>query len=107
MDARLENAGGGTASPIDKSGDCLKESAETPMGSLSIGDTAIISGFNRCSPELEIKLRQIGFAENDEIEIMAVGPVGKSPVSVRIGATLVAVRRGEADAIDVRRQDSE
>lgn len=50
---------------------------------------------------LEAKLREVGFAENDEIEVVHVGPLGGKPICVRLNRTLVALRAEEAALIEV------
>lgn len=50
---------------------------------------------------LEAKLREIGFAEDDEVEILHFGPLGRRPICVRLNETLVALRPPEAAAIRV------
>lgn len=47
------------------------------------------------------KLREIGFAEGDEVEIMHFGPFGKTPICIRLNQTLIALRPDEASAIEV------
>ena len=50
---------------------------------------------------LEAKLREVGFAEDDDIEIVHVGPLGGRPICVRLNHTLIALRPEEAAAIEV------
>ncbi|MFQ5563207.1 MAG: ferrous iron transport protein A [Parvularculaceae bacterium] len=50
---------------------------------------------------LEAKLREVGFAEDDEIEVVHIGPLGGRPICVRLNRTLVALRAEEAAAIEV------
>ena len=54
-------------------------------------------------PELESKLREIGFAENDEVEVVHHGPVARKPLCVRLNQTLIALRTEEAAAITVEK----
>lgn len=51
--------------------------------------------------DIEAKLREIGFAEGDEVEITAYGPIAKTPICVRLNQTLVALRPNEAKNIIV------
>lgn len=44
-------------------------------------------------------LSEAGFAEGGEVEVLARGLFGGSPLSVRLGRAVVALRRGEAAAI--------
>ena len=50
---------------------------------------------------MEAKLREVGFAEEDEIEVMHAGPLNGRPLCVRLNLTLIALRADEAAAIDV------
>lgn len=54
--------------------------------------------------EIDAKLREIGFAEGDEVEVLHYGPFGKSPICVRLNGTLIALRSKEALAIEVKMQ---
>lgn len=51
--------------------------------------------------DLEDKLREIGFAEGDQIEIVHFGPFArhKKPICARLNQTLIALRDDEAAAI--------
>lgn len=50
---------------------------------------------------LEAALREVGFAENDEVEILHRGAFGKKPLCVRLNQTLIALRTDEAHAVTV------
>ncbi|WP_428410243.1 FeoA family protein [Hyphococcus sp.] len=52
-------------------------------------------------PLIEAKLREIGFAEDDAVELAHLGPLAKTPICVRLNRTLIALRTDEADAIEV------
>ncbi len=54
-------------------------------------------------PELESKLREIGFAEDDEVEVVHHGPIARKPLCVRLNQTLIALRTEEAAAISVEK----
>lgn len=69
------------------------------LNSLSFGQLGRVAGFSSEDGELETKLREIGFAEGDEVEVLHRGPVGGTPVSVRLARTIIALRRKEAAAI--------
>ena len=53
---------------------------------------------------LEDKLREIGFAEGDEVEVLYYGPLGKRPICVRLNHTMIALRTSEAAVISVKPQ---
>lgn len=48
---------------------------------------------------LETKLREIGFCEGDEVELLMRGPLGGQPLAVRLNRRIIAMRRSEARAI--------
>ena len=68
---------------------------------LKPGQSARIASFNAENPDLETRLREIGFAEGDDVEIRHVGLFGGNPMSVRLNGTHIALRRAEAAAIVV------
>jgi len=48
---------------------------------------------------LERKLREIGFCEGDEVELLKRGPIGGQPLAIRLNRRVIAMRRDEARAI--------
>ncbi len=48
------------------------------------------------------RLRELGFVPGEPVRVLARGPLGGEPVLVQIGFTRFALRRAEADRIDVR-----
>lgn len=71
------------------------------LSDLGKGTVAKIQGLSAADPALEAKLREVGFAEEDEVEIMHSGPLAGRPLCVRLNRTLIALRADEAAAIDV------
>ncbi len=65
---------------------------------------AFVRAINSQEEEIGAKLREIGFAEGDEVEVLHFGPFGKSPICVRLNGTLIALRSKEAVAIEVNPQ---
>ena len=60
---------------------------------------AKIRGFNAADTELETRLREIGFAEGDQVEALHFGLFGRNPMSVRLNGALIALRKTEAQAV--------
>jgi ferrous iron transport protein A len=56
-------------------------------------------------PRLQTSLREIGFAELDEVEVLGHGPLGRSPISVRLNRMTVALRPLEAACISIEAAD--
>lgn len=55
------------------------------------------------APDLEAKLREIGFAEGDEVEMLGRGPFGGQPLAVRLNRRIIALRSVEARALRLER----
>lgn len=66
---------------------------------------ARIRGFNAIDSELETRLREIGFAEGDQVEALHFGLFGRNPMSVRLNGALIAMRKSEAQAVLVETID--
>ncbi len=76
-----------------------EQGASLSLADLPKGQYARIVGFNAPEGDLETRLREIGFAEGDEIETLHFGPFGKTPMTVRLNGSLIALRRREAGFI--------
>lgn len=68
---------------------------------LQKGRIGRVAGFADEPGELVAKLREIGFAEGDEVELLARGWLGGAPLSVRLNRTVIALRKSEAALIRV------
>lgn len=78
----------------------------TTLGRMRRGQTASVTGIDETgiitslpSGELERRLLEMGFVEGSRVEVLHEGFPGRDPIAVRIGQTVVALRRGEAHAI--------
>lgn len=63
------------------------------------GGVGRIASIDAGAPELEAKLREIGFSEGDEVELLTRGPFGGQPLAVRLNRTIIALRSAEAKAV--------
>jgi len=66
---------------------------------LQKNQAGIITGFDAEDEHLAIRLREIGFAEGDNVMPLHFGLFGKNPISVRVNGALIALRRNDAKAI--------
>ena len=48
------------------------------------------------------RLRELGFVNCEEVEVVAKGPLGAEPLLVQVGFTRFALRRSEAARIRLR-----
>ena len=71
------------------------------LSELKKGKIAEVIGIAGDDAALAVKLREVGFAEGDEVEIMHFGPLGSKPICVRLNSTLIALRPDEASVIEV------
>jgi ferrous iron transport protein A len=53
---------------------------------------------------LEAKLREVGFSEGDEVEMLAAGPFGGRTLAVRLNRSIIALRVPEAALVEVEPQ---
>lgn len=68
---------------------------------LAKGRVGRVAGFVGGDHKLVAKLREIGFAEGDEVELLATGWLGGAPLSIRLNRTVIALRKGEAALVQV------
>ncbi len=71
------------------------------LSDMKKGAAGRIAAISADDPLIEAKLREIGFAESDSVELAHIGPLGGTPVCVRLNRTLIALRLDEAKAISV------
>ena len=63
------------------------------LSELSLNQKARIIDFDSYDSVLETRLREIGFAEGDQVTILHFGPFGKNPMSLKLNDALIALRR--------------
>ncbi|MBL4617496.1 MAG: ferrous iron transport protein A [Robiginitomaculum sp.] len=73
----------------------------TNLDQLAQHKPAQITGFEQGKKPLVEKLREIGFAEGDEVEILHRGLIGGSPLCVRLNSSIIALRKIEASQIQI------
>lgn len=71
------------------------------LNELPFGRIARVSGIEGAAAELEAKLREVGFAEGDEVEMLNYGPFRGRTLSVRLNRSIIALRGSEAALIEV------
>jgi ferrous iron transport protein A len=79
----------------------MKDSSALFLDKLAMGLVGRVSGFSDADPKLVAKLREIGFAEGDEVELLGRGWLGGAPLSIRLNRTVIALRKGEAALVQV------
>ena len=74
---------------------------ETTLFALEKHRPARICGFSDEEGWGQTRLREIGFAEGDLVEILHVGLFGRSPLNIKLHGTAIAMRPNEAKMIRV------
>ena len=74
-------------------------SAQSNLAALPQNSLGYVTGFAAPDHDIETRLREIGFAEGDEVEPLHYGLVRKNPMVVRLNGALIALRRKEASYI--------
>lgn len=72
--------------------------ASLTLDRLGRGQTARVAGFTPAGERFELRLREVGFAEGDEVEVLQRALLSGG-VSVRLNRTIIALRREEAAAL--------
>lgn len=80
---------------------------ELRLTDLKQNESALIVGFRAEEGDLTTRLREIGFAEGDNVTPLHFGLFGKNPISVRLNGALIAIRKQDASAVLVRRENAE
>ena len=70
-----------------------------PLSTLKAGDRARVEAIAG-EPALVQRLYEFGLLEGEEVELLAVAPLG-DPVEIRIGNTRLSLRLREADGVTV------
>ncbi len=75
----------------------------TTLGQLRVGQRAVIARIleQAAGEGLSLRLMQMGFLEGSEVEVMQEAPFFRDPFAVRVRGALIALRRNEADYIEV------
>ncbi|WP_291988582.1 FeoA family protein [Candidatus Accumulibacter sp. ACC007] len=66
-------------------------------GTVSSGNVAAAGG--DAARELALRLYEIGFVDGERVRVVARGFPGGEPIAVRVGGTIFALRRFEAERV--------
>lgn len=76
------------------------------LAALPKGSSAIITGIRASAlpamTEHILRLRELGFLPGEHVRVVAKGFPSGDPIAIRIGHATFALRRFEADLIDVK-----
>lgn len=73
------------------------------LGGLFCGDRAVILAIAAPDENLARRLMEMGLLEGAEAELVHEAPLGGDPIAVRVRGTLLALRRAEANWIEVEK----
>ena len=72
---------------------------ELPHRTLAIVDSVLDLGEN---DKIARRLRELGFVDGEQVEVVAKGPLGAEPLLVQVGFTRFALRRSEAGRVHLK-----
>ena len=72
---------------------------DLPHRTLAIVDSVQELGEN---DNIARRLRELGFVDGEQVEVVAQGPLGAEPLLVQVGFTRFALRRSEASRVRLR-----
>jgi ferrous iron transport protein A len=72
---------------------------ELPRRTLAVVDSVQEVGEN---DNIARRLRELGFVDGEQVEVVAQGPLGAEPLLVQVGFTRFALRRSEAARVRLR-----
>lgn len=67
---------------------------------------ALPQGAHGHDQNLVLRLLEIGFVPDESVRVVATGPGGLEPIAVRVGGTMFALRRHEAEHVHVTAVES-
>ena len=70
------------------------------LGELQIGKKAVITGVT-CEDAISTRLQELGLLTGECVEILHMAPMSRDPIAVQVRGNLVALRRNEANRIEV------
>lgn len=73
------------------------------LGELKKGESGMIRGHSKESSHENLvgRLLEMGLLEGAQVELIHEAPFGKDPIAVRVRGALIALRRQEANLIEV------
>jgi ferrous iron transport protein A len=71
-----------------------------PLSELCPGDRAVVEVVDG-DPGLVQRLYEFGLLEGEEVEVLALAPLG-DPIEIRLGSTRLSLRKSEAAGVIVR-----
>ena len=100
-----------SAAPTSAAAGAPPAEVHVPLSQLRPGERAVVSGLRLPEAahghghgrQLVMRLLEIGFVEGEPVRVVAIGPGGREPLAVRIGGTMFALRRHEAEHVLVQR----
>ncbi|RZF50020.1 ferrous iron transport protein A [Acinetobacter halotolerans] len=80
------------------------------LSALKVKQTAMITKVNRSVDETEhadlvaVRLESLGFVPGTQVQVVTKGIFGGDPILIQIGFTRFALRKAEADKIEIQLQ---
>ncbi|MCH7335359.1 FeoA family protein [Acinetobacter sp. NIPH 2699] len=78
------------------------------LSALKVKQTAVITNVNRSVDDTEhadlvaVRLESLGFVPGTQVQVVTKGIFGGDPILIQIGFTRFALRKAEADKIEIQ-----
>ena len=82
---------------------------KTTLGKLNPGAAGIIVGVaasGECAPDLARRFLEMGILEGARVEVLHKAPFGGDPLAIRVRGSIIALRRNEADHVEIHLESS-
>lgn len=75
------------------------------LGELKVGESGKIVKVTTTDPMLALRFSEMGMFEGSEVKLLFEAPFGRDPIAVRVRGMVLALRRNEANQIEVIKQE--
>ncbi|MBI4925405.1 MAG: ferrous iron transport protein A [Bdellovibrio sp.] len=73
------------------------------LGELNKGETGIIVKVKE-NYKISNRLLEMGFLEGTRVEVIHEAPITKDPIAIRVRGAIIALRRSEAQLIEIENE---
>ncbi|MBI3535032.1 MAG: ferrous iron transport protein A [Deltaproteobacteria bacterium] len=73
------------------------------LGELNKGEAGIIVKVEE-NHKISNRLLEMGFLEGTRVEVIHEAPITKDPIAIRVRGTIIALRRSEAQLIEIKNE---
>jgi ferrous iron transport protein A len=76
------------------------------LGPGAVGFIRSVAASGECSPDLARRFLEMGILEGARVEVLHQAPFGGDPLAIRVRGAIIALRRSEANHIEVATEET-